>query len=86
MPDVRGTMYTREDCDLCEDVAETLERVADEEGIDLELSAVDVDADPALREEYGERVPYVLLEGKPAFKYSVAPSAARSTLRALADE
>lgn len=84
MAAVEGTLYTREDCTLCDEAVATLERVADEEGIDLELAVIDVDEDPDLRSEYGERVPYVLLEGRPAFKYQVEPGAARSTLRALA--
>lgn len=85
MKPVAATVYTREDCHLCEEAVETLETVADEEGIELDLSLVDVDADPALREEYGERVPYVLLNDRPAFKYRVDPGAARSKLRALAE-
>lgn len=86
MPPVSATVYTREDCTLCEEAVETLQSVADEEGIDLDLSLVDVDDDPALREEYGERVPYVLLDDRPAFKYSVEPGPARSKLRALAEQ
>jgi glutaredoxin len=85
MATVSATVYTREDCTLCDEAVETLRSVADEEGIDLELSLVDVDEDPALREEYGERVPYVLLNDRPAFKYSVDPGPARSKLRALAE-
>lgn len=86
MAPVSGTVYTRDNCDLCDDAIETLRSVAKEEDVELSLSVVDVDEDPALREEYGERVPYVLLDDRPAFKYSVDPVAARSKLRALADE
>lgn len=86
MAPVSGTVYTRDNCDLCDDAIETLRSVAKEEDVELSLSVVDIDEDPALREEYGERVPYVLLDDRPAFKYSVDPVAARSKLRALADE
>lgn len=85
MAEVSATVYTREDCELCEEAVETLRGVAAEEGVDLVLDLVDVDEDPDLRAEYGERVPYVLLEDRPAFKYRVDPGAARSKLRALAD-
>lgn len=85
MAEVEGTLYTRDDCKRCEEAIATLRDVADEEDIDLDLSVVNVDRDPDLREEYGERVPYVLLGGRPAFKYSVEPGAARSKLRALAE-
>lgn len=86
MSGVPVTVYTREDCHLCDDAIETIERIADEEALELSLSIVDVDDDPELREEYGERVPYVLLDGQPAFKFRVEPAAARSKLRAVAEE
>ena len=79
------TVYTREQCHLCEEAVETLERVADEEGIPVDVDERDVDADPALREEYGERVPYVLVAGRPAFKYRVDPERARRKLRDAAE-
>jgi len=63
------TVYTREDCSLCEDVLETIDRVGRE--VDLAVEVVDVDADPDLRAEYGERVPYVFVDGRPSFKFRV---------------
>lgn len=66
------TLYTREDCSLCVAARETIESVAaDLDGVAVALDAVDVDADPGLADEYGERVPYVLVDGTPAFKYEV---------------
>jgi len=76
------TVFTREDCHLCEEARETLETVADEEGIALAVDERDVDADPDLRERYGDRVPYVLIDGSPAFKFRVDPERARRKLRA----
>ncbi|HEX8768521.1 MAG TPA: glutaredoxin family protein, partial [Jatrophihabitans sp.] len=49
-------------CHLCETAAETLERIAAEAGLVAEH--VDVDADPELQAEYGDRVPVVLLDGR----------------------
>lgn len=71
MSEVSVTVYTRENCHLCAEAIDTIERVADDEGVDVAMELVDVDTDEELREEYGERVPYVLLEGVPAFKYRV---------------
>ena len=65
------TVYTREDCHLCEEAMETIERVGESVDTDVDLDVVDVDEDPELRAEYGERVPYVLVDGRPAFKYRV---------------
>jgi glutaredoxin len=66
------TLYTREDCSLCVVARETIESVAaDLDGVTVDIDEVDVDTDPELAEEYGERVPYVLVDGHPAFKYEV---------------
>ncbi|MCO8244297.1 MULTISPECIES: glutaredoxin family protein [unclassified Haladaptatus] len=65
------TVYTREGCHLCGDAIETVRRVSDSVNHDVSLDIVDVDTDPELQERYGERVPYVLVDGRPRFKYRV---------------
>ena len=55
----RLQLLTRQGCHLCEVAAETLARIAAEAGAVPE--AVDVDDDPELQAEYGDRVPVVLL-------------------------
>jgi glutaredoxin len=59
---VRLQLLTREGCHLCQTAAETLARIAAEAG--LVPAVVDVDADPQLQAEYGDRVPVVLLDGR----------------------
>ena len=80
-PDLAITVYSREECHLCERAMKTLETVAADEGIDLDLDEVDIDASRRLREEYGDRIPYVLVEGRPAFKYRLDPADVRERLR-----
>ena len=65
------TVYTREDCTLCDAARETIEETAAGLDVAIDLDMIDVDEDPELAEEYGERVPYVLVDGHPAFKYEV---------------
>ncbi|WP_144798351.1 glutaredoxin family protein [Halorubrum depositum] len=65
------TVYTREECTLCDAARETIEETAAGLDVAIDLEMVDVDEDPALADEYGERVPYVLIDGHPAFKYEV---------------
>ncbi|WP_435068919.1 glutaredoxin family protein [Haloplanus sp. C73] len=74
------TVYTRENCHLCHEAIETIERVAAGVAREVSVETVDVDTDPALREEYGERVPYVLVDDRPAFKYRVDADELRATL------
>ena len=62
-------LLTREGCHLCVAAAETATRVAAEAGLTVEL--VDVDADPELRAEYGDRVPVVLLDGREHSHFTV---------------
>ena len=59
-------LLTRQGCSLCERTAARLAELADELG--FELASCDVDAaaaagDPALRAEFGDRLPVVLLDG-----------------------
>ena len=58
----RLRLLTRAGCHLCEVAAETLARIAAEAG--LEPEAVDVDTDPELQAEYGDRVAVLLLDGR----------------------
>jgi glutaredoxin len=62
VPDARLTLLTRAGCHLCATAAETVTRIGAEAG--LVPQEVDVDADPDLQAEYGDRVPVVLLDGR----------------------
>ena len=60
-------MLTRAGCGICERVHARLAELAGE--LDFELSSTDVDAaaaagDSALRAEFGDRLPVVLLDGR----------------------
>ncbi|RXK47227.1 glutaredoxin family protein [Halorientalis pallida] len=78
MPEV--TVYSRENCHLCDEALATIEAVAEEVAVAVEIEEIDVDDDPDLREEYGERVPYVLVDGTPKFKFRVDEAELRRTL------
>ena len=60
-------LLTRQGCSLCERTAARLAELADELGFELTTTDVDAEAaagDPALRAEFGDRLPVVLLDGK----------------------
>ena len=82
---VSVTVYSREHCHLCEEAVATLEDAAAAVEASVAIEEVDVDADPQLREEYGDRVPYVTIAGRPAFKFRVDADEARRRLREAAD-
>lgn len=59
-------LLTREGCPMCLAAATRLAELADELGFELTLTDVDVAAaagEPALRAEFGDRLPVVLLDG-----------------------
>jgi glutaredoxin len=58
----RVTLITRVNCHLCDVAKESLQRVAAQTGMAWEER--DVDADPALLDEYSDLVPVILLDGK----------------------
>lgn len=62
MSQPRVVFYTRAGCHLCEDAWEVVTRVCAELG--EQATAVDIDADPALVERYGEEVPVTLVDGR----------------------
>jgi hypothetical protein len=60
--EVRLTLIGRVDCHLCEVAKVDIARVAERAGVGWR--EVDVDSDPALCEEYWDRVPVILLDGR----------------------
>jgi len=76
------TVYTRENCHLCADALATVRAVAASVPEAVEINEVDVDTDPELAATYGERVPYILVDGHPRFKYRVDEAELRQQLTA----
>ncbi|WP_135536992.1 glutaredoxin family protein [Halostella pelagica] len=74
------TVYTRENCHLCEEALTTVRSVAESVPRTVTIDVVNVDERADLREEYGDRVPYVLVDGTPKFKYRVDESELRGVL------
>ncbi|ULE34196.1 glutaredoxin family protein [Mycobacterium sp. IDR2000157661] len=59
-------LLTRDGCSICVRAADQLARLADELGFELTVTDVDAAAaagDAALRAEFGDRLPVVLLDG-----------------------
>jgi glutaredoxin len=56
------TLITRVGCHLCEQAEATLRRLAGELG--YAYTEVDVDGNPALLDEYSDRVPVILIDGR----------------------
>lgn len=58
----RVTVYTRLHCSLCVTAEADVQRICAELGVGW--VAVDVDSDPDLRAEYGDRVPVILVDSR----------------------
>jgi glutaredoxin len=58
----RVTVYTRADCGLCEKAEAEVARICADVGAGW--TTVDVDTDPELRAEYGDRVPVIEVDGR----------------------
>lgn len=81
MRTIEVKIYSRANCHLCAEAKATIEAVAETVDRPVAIEEVDVDEDERLREEYGERVPYVFVDGWPAFKYQVDESELRRQLQ-----
>lgn len=75
------TLMTRQGCHLCEVATGELERILPDYGLSARL--VDIDTDPQLRAEYGDRVPVVLLDGKEHGYFTVDERRLRPALATL---
>jgi glutaredoxin len=78
------TLLTRAGCGTCERAGRRLAALAEELGFDL--STVDVDAEAAagrtaLRAEFGDRLPVVLLDGREHSYWEVDEPRLRADLR-----
>ena len=58
----RVTVYTRADCSLCAKAEAEVARICADVGAGW--TTVDVDSDPELRAEYGDRVPVIEVDGR----------------------
>jgi glutaredoxin len=58
----RVLIYTREGCHLCSEAESKVAHICAE--LELDFTTVDVDTDPELRAEYGDRVPVIMVDGR----------------------
>ena len=58
----QATLYTRQGCHLCDDARELLEKNG------LDVTPVDIDAQPELQEKFDTCVPVVEIDGKVRFR------------------
>lgn len=75
------TLMSRKQCHLCEVAHGELARILPDYG--LRARVVDVDDDPELQAEYGDRVPVVLLDGKEHGYFTVDEQRLRPALERL---
>lgn len=78
----RVTLITRAGCHLCEQAETTLRALAAELGFGYDER--DVDAEPALRAQYSDRVPVVLLDDREHGYWRVEEARLRRALAAPA--
>ncbi|HLS25906.1 MAG TPA: glutaredoxin family protein [Beutenbergiaceae bacterium] len=74
----RVQLVVREQCHLCEQARRVVQSVCASVGADWE--ELDVDADPDLRNRYGELVPVVLVDGEQVGYWQVDAGRLKSAL------
>lgn len=74
----RVEVLTRAGCHLCDDAEREVAAICGE--LAVGWSATDVDADPELRAEYGDRVPVILVDGREHGFWRVEPERLRAAL------
>jgi glutaredoxin len=74
------TLLVREECHACAAVREDIARICAELGVPWHTT--DVDTDPELRAEYGDRVPVILVDGREHGFWTVQERRLRAALSA----
>ncbi len=72
-------LYSRPGCHLCEDLRALCERLRGE--FCLEITEVNIEADPSLLSRYGEEIPVLFIDGRKAVKFRTTESALRRRLQ-----
>ena len=76
----RVTIYTRQGCSLCVTAEQEAARICDE--LAVPWNTVDVDTDPELRAEYGDRVPVIMVDDREHAFWRVEEPRLRAALEA----
>ena len=58
----KAVLYTRQDCHLCEQARQVLERNG------FQVESIDIDGDESLRQQFGLCVPVVKINGRVRFR------------------
>ncbi|TQQ79609.1 glutaredoxin family protein [Halonotius roseus] len=77
------TVYSRENCHLCGVALQRIESVSEETGISVDIEEIQIDDDPELEAEYGERVPVVYIDDELEFTYTVDTDELAAILKAV---
>jgi hypothetical protein len=80
LPPLKVVLYKRKECHLCESTLELVRKFRD--FYHLEIEERDIDADPALVRQMGERVPVVYVQGRERFFGQISEVLLRRTLAA----
>jgi thioredoxin-like negative regulator of GroEL len=72
-------LYSRRGCHLCEDLRTPCERLTSQ--FRLQLTEVNVDADPALAARYGAEITVLFIDGRKAVKFRTTEGALRRRLQ-----
>ena len=67
------TLYTRQECCLCDAMKAVIAEVAVK--MPIQVVEVDVDGDEVLRAQFGGEVPVLFIDGRKAFKYKTTAAA-----------
>jgi hypothetical protein len=73
------TIYSRPGCHLCEEMRAVVLPIAGELG--AQLDEIDISGSADLEARYGQEIPVLLVNGRKAFKYRVAPRELRRYLQ-----
>ena len=72
------TLYTRNDCELCREMEDVVNRELPR--FEAQLNRITIDDQPELEAKFGQEVPVLFINGRKAFKYRCSPRELRKRM------
>lgn len=83
-PTIRIEIMTKSDCCLCDEAKEVVDEVLKDYPV-ASVALTDIATSEDLMQQYGEKIPVVLINGEESFKFKVHPKTLRAKLNRILD-
>lgn len=81
---INVTIYSKEDCCLCEEAKKVVQEMAGD--FPIKIEEIDIASDPKIHALYKEEIPVVTIQGERAFRFKVHETTLRKKLEKILNQ